>query len=265
MDPFEYFKAQLKSAGKSDAEIEGAVATLKSQVEANPALLETLQTTVRRATTDFESMKGRVDASTKKIEEYNKWYETEKQGIDTYKSQYQEALDTLRQTRESLEAAHAASNGNPPNTNPNPGSGGTDVDPTKFATKEDLAAWNADLTNRMSAGLGGLVSVASDHIAQYGKPLEVDKFIGYMTEKKSTDIRSAYNEFTAEARKTKDDAAREAEIERRVAEKLRDQNSVSSVPGSNRSSPIFQPKNVDGIPDNKQAHFAGILAENWNF
>src|SRR6185312_11070503 len=148
----EWFAQLCTEAGFDEATTNALTAAAK-----NDKFSSAVNTTLRRATDDFNAMQGRVTAADKKVKELSDY------GNQAFQANKQ-LIDELAALRNS-------------GSNPN---GGFDL--SQFLTKADIAKLNEERDNRYSAVIKDGLRLASRHAVQYGEELNVDELETYARE-----------------------------------------------------------------------------------
>lgn len=145
---------------------------------------------------EYNTMKGRSDAATKKVQEYDNWYAQTKPVVDGAMTEAQALKAKL---------AEYEAGGNP------------NFDASKYVSREDLEKSLGDVQGRVGTVLKVGLKLASKHAAKFGEELDVDALEKIATER-GLPIDLAYQEYV----RPREEAARaeqhRKEIDQKVAE-----------------------------------------------
>lgn len=146
---------------------------------------------------EYQTMKGRSDAATKKVQEYDNWYAQTKPIVDGAMTEAQALKAKLAEYE----------NGGVPNG----------FDASKYVSREDLEKSLGDVQGRVGTVLKVGLKLASKHAAKFGEELDVDALEKIATER-GLPIDLAYQEYVRPRVEAEQAEKHRKEIDQKVAE-----------------------------------------------
>lgn len=200
----EYFTQRLTEAGYSSAEIAQILSKADTHLSSQQVY----------TSNEFDSMKGRADAHSRKIAEYDQWWERTKPTVDQIMQKNAEIEAKLRQ--------YEAEGGTLP-----PG-----FDPSKFVSREDLEKSLGDVQGRVGNVMKVGLRLASKHAAKFNEELDIDALEKIAVEK-GLPLEMAYNELV----RPREEAARAEAHKREIDQKVQE-----AIAAERAKRPIIEPR-----------------------
>jgi len=230
----QYFEELCKEAGYSPEQTAALTA-----MASDSKLSEKLDELIANGTDNYQAQVGRVRALESKINEYGAWYGT----ADAEYKRMQTELQTLK--AQAIASGLDLTNSNQPV-----------VDPSKFITKEDLAAQIQELGSRQGAIAKDVGRIASRHAAKFHEELDMDAVeqAGIELQKKlgrTPTVTEAYNAYIAPRESESSKAEMEQKLKEAREEGAREALSRRGMPAEpvpTESSMLFSRPSADQVP-----------------
>lgn len=187
----EYFTQRLAEAGIPQAEIAQILSRAESHLTSQQVY----------TSNEYDSMKGRADASSRKIQEYDQWYERTKPTVEQIMKRNAEIEAKLKEYEEG---------------------GGTlpsGFDPSKYVSREDLEKSLGDVQGRVGNVMKVGLKLASSHAAKFGEALDIDQLEKIAVER-GLPLELAYNEMIRPREEAARAEAHKREIDQKVQEAI---------------------------------------------
>jgi hypothetical protein len=217
----DYMVNELASAGLSDEQVTAALTKMASNEKLGPKL----NALVKTATEDYNAQVGRV-------KQYQDWYPKAQAEYDRM------AAEVARVTAE-LESAKA-------------GGAPEGFDPSKYVSRADLAAFNADLGTRYAGVIKDTNTITAQHVTRF-KEIPDFAAIDKIATEQNIPLPMAYEKWVEPRVKEADKAANEQWKKDQREEIERDLRSRYQLPTeqvATETAPMYRkgeeaPKNID--------------------
>lgn len=222
----ELMTAELAAAGLSDEAITSAL----SKIYANDKLSPKLNALVKTATEDYNAQVGR-------LQQYQEWYPKAKTEYDRM------AAEHARVTAE-LQALQGNPQGQPPA-----------FDPTKYVSKDDLIAMQANIARNFAPVLKDAVEITADHVVRFKERPDMNAIDKLATEQ-GIPLKLAYEKYIEPRVKEQEKVANEEWKKQQREEIERDLRSRYQLPTEQvapETAPLYRTVKPEDAPKDMDA------------